>query len=443
MEYQKLLSEYAINFQLHHVSEEVLQRAKLIILDSITAVIHGNQSSHMVKLQEDIGRNGAYESSATIGGRDALVSPPMAAFINGISMVSEEMDEGNPIAKGHPSCHFFPSLLAHAETSQCNGRSFLESFIIGYEIAARAGAAITLREDIHPHGNWGVMGAIFALGKLKNYQASEYERGFYLSSSLPNVSLWQPVIEGHRLRDVYIGLNNMHTFLIDHLVKAGFSSSPDAVEEIYGSGIIGKRFQSEKLTENLGDEYYLLKTYFKFYDFCRFCHSPMDGVNKILEIETILPEDVERVDIFTYSMAAKLNNQNVKNEYAGKFSIPYAIASLFYPKGKQHEERLMFAKKVFVHENPNMTRLLPNKRNSRVELKMTNERQYTMAVSGASGDSNEANLEESVIAKNESILCKHFGNEQARMLVDKILSLEEIKDTSTITKLMKPAFELF
>ncbi|MDQ0184494.1 MmgE/PrpD family protein [Cytobacillus kochii] len=439
MEYQQVLSEYAIKFQLHNASEEVKRRAKLIILDSITAIIHGNQSSHMLKLQEDISQHETNKGYATIVGRQASINPQMAAFINGIAMVSEEMDEGNPIAKGHPSCHFFPSLLAYAETSHCNGRSFLESFILAYEIATRAGAAITLRDDIHPHGNWGVIGAIFALGKLKNYHASDYERGFYLSSSLPNVSLWQPVLEGHRLRDVYIGLNNMHSFLIDHLITAGFSSSPNAMKQIYGDGILGKRFQSEKLIENLGVEYYLLKTYFKFYDFCRFCHSPMDGVIKLLKMETILPKDVERVDIFTYSMAARLNNQNVKNPYAGKFSIPYAVASLFYPTESQNEERLNFTKKVFVHEDVNMTKLLPDQRDSRVVLKMVNQQQFTMTVSGASGDAHEVGLEQKVIEKSERTLGKVLSCQRAKDLIEKILSLEELEDISTITELLRPA----
>ncbi|MBD7936377.1 MmgE/PrpD family protein [Cytobacillus sp. Sa5YUA1] len=438
MEYQQVLSEYATNFQLHDASEEVKRRAKLIILDSITAIIHGNQSSHMLKLQEDISQNEANKGYATIVGRQASINLQMAAFINGIAMVSEEMDEGNPIAKGHPSCHFFPTLLAYAETSHCNGRDFLKSFILGYEIAARAGAAITLRDDIHPHGNWGVIGAIFALGKMKNYHAHDYERGFYLSSSLPNVSLWQPVLEGHRLRDVYVGLNNMHSFLIDHLITAGFSSSPNAMKQIYGGGILGKRFQSEKIIEKLGDEYYLLKTYFKFYDFCRFCHSPMDGVNKLLKMETIVPEDVERVDIFTYSMAAMLNNQNVKNAYAGKFSIPYAVASLFYPKRNQNEERLNFAEKVFVHEDVNMTQLLPDQRNSRVVLKMVDQRQFNMAVSGASGDAYEEGLEERVIEKSERTLAKVLSCQRAKKLIEEILSIEDSDDIATITELMRP-----
>lgn len=437
MNYQEELSSFAEGFQLKQVDEAKLRRAKLILLDSITAIVEGNQTDHMIKLQDEMLKSKRQHEAnrAFIYGTNKKSEPHLAAFVNGVAMVSQEMDEGNPVAKGHPSCHYLPSMLAFSEMSEVSGFSFLESFVVGYEIGARAGAAIQLKNNIHPHGNWGLIGSSFAIGKLQGFTKKEYEASFSMGSSLPNVSLWTPVIEGHRIRDVYIGLNNLHACLIPTLVRAGFSSSPTSIEEIYGDGILGEKLVPEKLVEGLGETFYLMNTYFKFYSFCRFCHSPIDGMRKLLQREELSAESIDTINVYTYSLAAKLSHQEVSNEYAGKFSIPYAISSTVLPNAS-HEQIVELAKKVFVFEDEELTKLLPHKRNSRVEVITKDKRKVVEHVEGATGDSSEQNLEERVLSKCKRTLQAIIGPTRTDELVTKVMNLENVEDMRSVLKLL-------
>lgn len=437
MVFQEKLGIFAESFQLDQVNNEVLQRSKVIILDSITAIVEGNQTRPLKNLQNQffLSNQDRNIDLTSIYGTDKKIQSHLASFVNGVAMVCDEKDEGNPIAKGHPSCHFLPAILAYSETHEVSGDNFLKSFIVGYETGARAGASIQLKSNIHPHGNWGLIGSGFAMGKLQNFTAQQYQTGFSICSSLPNLSLWTPVIEGHRIRDVYIGLNNLHAQLIPTLVRAGFSSSPSSFEEIYGEGILGEKLVPEKLVEGLGTVFYLMNTYFKFYSFCRFCHSPIDGMLKVLEKEKLSPESIDRINVYTYSLAAKLSNQEVNNDYAGKFSIPYAVASTLLASGS-HEQINELAKKVFVYEDENLTKLLPHKRNSRVEVITRDQRKLEMVVEGAKGDSTEENLEEQVISKCKQTLQAIIGPSQTDELIEQLMNLESVEDMRSILKLI-------
>ncbi len=100
-----------------------------------------------------------------------------AAFLNGSSGTFLEMDEGNQFARGHPGMHVLPALLAHAEHSLIDVEAFLTAFVIAYEVAARLGIACNLRHSMHPHGTWGVVGAITGLMKLMQYDTDTIKRG--------------------------------------------------------------------------------------------------------------------------------------------------------------------------------------------------------------------------------------------------------------------------
>src|SRR5690606_33092176 len=99
-------------------------------------------------------------------GLSILVPEVIAAMANAQGMVSQELDEGNVYAKGHPASHILPALLAVAYRQNSAGAPFLESFLLGYEISARLGHAIRLKPAIHPHGNWAMVGGSLAVGKL-------------------------------------------------------------------------------------------------------------------------------------------------------------------------------------------------------------------------------------------------------------------------------------
>jgi len=444
MDYLFDIANFAKTFRNEDADEDVRERAKLIILDSLTTIAFGNQHSEALKLTEKLlsSKKEECNEEGFIFGTGNCIDYKTAALINGIAIVTDELDEGNPFAKGHPSCHFLPSFLSIALREKVSGNDFLTAFIISYEITARMGAAVTQSALIHPHGNWGVFGNGFGLGRLLRWEEAErYIQATMLSMSFSMPTLWQSVLEGHKVRNAIIGLNNLHTTLIPELIDSGFSASLLTPEVLFNE-VLSEQIRFDSLVENLGETYYLLKSYFKFYSYCRFCHSPVDAVIDL--IQDVQIEDIKEIRVYTYSSAARLHERKVNNEFAGKFSIPYAVASEIckhqYPlldSSLLENKICKLIEKVFVEEEKSYTDMLPGKRVTTVELELLNGNIKGKTVQRAMGDADEENLFEKVISKNREFLNPIIGEDRANTLIKKILSIEEQNDLSFLAQLRR------
>lgn len=439
MGFEQQLSSFAHNFSLEKVDQKVVDRAKLIILDSIASIVEGNLMQEPNNLAQRFSKLQS-SSVSTVLGTQFQSESHLAALVNALGMVSQELDEGNQLAKGHPACHFIPALLAVSEKDQKNGRQFLESFVVGYELGARVGASITLKENIHPHGNWGLIGASFALGKIEGFAYEEYVQALAVSGSLPYISLWQPVLEGHRMRDLFIGLTNLNAVLLPNIVLSGYSGRIESIEEIYTQHL-GTHFDSQRLVDEIGVKYYLMHSYFKFYPFCRFCHAPIDAVYRFKEMEDVTSEMIQEINVYTYASASKLNFQNVRNQFAGKFSIPYTMATTMVQLEHNiinvNERVKELANKINVFEDPEITKLLPKERKTRVEILLTYGKTLTLEVTqglNAEPSSNENELRQKVIQKADKMLRAVLGNEKSKTLIDTILELENVEDMREVAR---------
>src|SRR5699024_12506278 len=93
-------------------------------LDTVGAMIAGANESSTTQLIEQVASN--HEGKYTVVGSKRQLSRDMAAFINGVSSVAIEMDEGNQWSKGHPAAHVVPALLTVVEEDGTyNGKQFL------------------------------------------------------------------------------------------------------------------------------------------------------------------------------------------------------------------------------------------------------------------------------------------------------------------------------
>lgn len=120
------IAKFAKAFHYKQVSGEIVDRAKLLILDSIAAIVKGNQSQEVISLCRSIrGDDLRNKNEIPVLGMGEYLDFQNAAFINGIGMVADELDEGNPLAKGHPAAHFLPALLSIAYKLHLTGEAHL------------------------------------------------------------------------------------------------------------------------------------------------------------------------------------------------------------------------------------------------------------------------------------------------------------------------------
>src|SRR5690606_16735293 len=187
--------------------------------------------------------------------------------------------------------------------------------------------ATRLRSDMHPHGTWGVLGAAVGVGKLRGYDAERFARLINVASSLSLATSKQTMLQGATVRNVYAGVANQLGLLAADLVDSGFTGEGHGVETIFGSVVSGV-FMAEDMCRDLGSRWEMTHNYFKQHACCRYAHGALDALERVLaDHGDLSPEEFESMEVRTYHLAAELNNRAPDSMLAGKFSIPFALAT--------------------------------------------------------------------------------------------------------------------
>ena len=375
--YLDTIAEFAANFQVDAIPAEVTDKTKLILTDSIGAIVGGAAEPEIRTLadrlcKQDIG-------TSTVIGMGRKADPALAALLNGSAGTFLEMDEGNQFCKGHPGMHTIPACFAQAEVRDISGADFLTAVTIGYEIGARVGIATNLRSAMHPHGTWGAICAAVGLGRMAGFDANKMKTLINISSNMCLATSRPTMLEGGTVRNMYCGISGQLGTLSYNLVEAGFTGEKDGLQNVFGR-VVSDSFNLSEMTDNLGSRWEVSRNYFKLHSCCRYNHAALDALEVILQrsegIENLA--DIEKIDVETYSLAAELDNQSPANTLAAKFSLPFAIATTlingssrvtsFTWEAIENSKIQEMAKRVFVAEDPVMSAKLPDARPASVAI---------------------------------------------------------------------------
>lgn len=191
---------------------------------------------------------------------------------------------------------------------------------------------------------------------------------------------------------------------------------------------------TEGLTRNLGQDYFITKNYFKVHSACRYTHSFADMVQKFVS-EGLQPEKIGRIEIETYHAAAKLNGQEARNSFAAKFSIPAALAiCLIY--GELSVESLTdqhfqnpkvkdLTKKIFVCENQEFNELLPEIRRNKIRILQNDGREFEKDMTVTKGDYLDPFSKEEVTEKFRILTKGIWSSERQDAIIKYVEQLEE------------------
>ena len=446
MDYLTELSEFAARLTFDDLPAETVSRAREVTADTMAVIAAGSQEEEIKTLTRRLTSGAARENGrAALLGDGFKTDALTAALINGAAGTFLELDEGNQFARGHPAVHVVPAILAEAEVQKSSGRDFILALVLGYDVGARIGIASRIRMSMHPHGTWGTVGAAVAVGKLNGYDAEQMRRIINVSSSLALATSRKTMLEGGTVRNVYSGLSNHMGILAHHLVASGFTGEADGLTTVYGS-VISDVFDQKALLAELGQRFEISRNYFKRHACCRYNHSTLDALMIIAEDfpDGRIPVDqVQGVEVETYSLAAQLADQNPNNMLAAKFSIPFAVATYLthgrtdvdcFRLDKTADPQIRdLARTVLVREDPDLTAMVPARRPARVKvlLKDGGVRQAETYLNR--GDFEDPYSAEDLEGKYYGLAEPAWGRERAAKIFETIKGLEGLADMGELT----------
>ena len=417
------------------ISNAAFHSAKLIVADCLGAIIGGMAEPEIRALaeSEDANSKNLFQILSTA----EKVNDETVSFLFGTAGTVLEMDEGHQFAKGHPGMHVFPALLAAARNSEISGEGFLRAFIIGYDVGARIGLASNLNPNMHPHGTWGGLGAAASLAALHNMDTQQANEYLNIVSSLTLATSRKTMLEGATVRNSYTGVSNKMAHVGLMLLKAGFTGEQDGIKSIFSS-VVSNKFDDKSAVELLGKRFEVSRNYFKLHACCRYNHADLDALWKIIEQHSEVKNinQIEKIEVQSYNLAAELKDQNPRNVLACKFSVPFAIATtlanldsgvLSFTESMRTNKNIQnLCQKVTIVEDKNMTGKLPNLRPADVYIQMANGSTFKAQVTTNRGDWQDPYSEEELKQKFISLTTRLWSQKKALNVYSKSMKLEKI-----------------
>lgn len=427
------LGEFVEGLTWSHQEAAVRAALERIIFDSVAVTIAGGRLAESQCLRQALPWA---DGPATVFGQDAGTGAIEAAWLNGVSMVCLELDEGNKRVRGHASAHVIPAALALAEAKRCSGEELAAALLAGHEVASRFGEAVELQAGVHPHGNWGVAGAAAAASRISGLPASRIAAAIDAAGALALVTPFRAALTGMNVRNAWIG----------HAGSAGIYAaalSASATEPLVGiaadtfGGFPGS-LSAEKLTDGLGLEFAVTGGYFKRHASCSYTHPPADAVlGLVSEHGPVAPDEVGHIRVETHRLAASLTSTQWPTRLAAMFSIPYVVsvalitgecgAEQFGDSWRKREDVARLAGKIEVMEAADLTARLPTERAARVRVRWASGAEAATEISNPVGDADYSPFTEAdLLGKAAKLLGSQRQAAKVRELCAELLAADDV-----------------
>jgi 2-methylcitrate dehydratase PrpD len=433
MHYLDRLSQFAAEFDYRELPPAVQEQVGWILADTLAATAAGSAEPELKALASRQGGSG----SATLIGWGQRARCETAAFLNGTAGTFLEMDEGNRFSRGHPAVHVIAAAVALAEERESSAEDLLAGIVVGYEVGSRLGAASQLRGCMHPHGTWGTLGAAAACARIAQFSSAAMREALNVASSLTTATSKRTMLEGGLVRNAYAGLSNRNGLLTVDLVECGFNGERDGPASLLGQ-IVSEHFDPDKVVQGLGEDWHLMRNYFKLHSCCRYNHGTLDALDALAARDGLPDaEEIAHIDVHTYALAAELDDPAPANTLAAKFSVPFAVATRIVNRSSALEsftweqvrnpEVLALAARVRLIHDPAMSARLPIERPAQVTLQLRNGKQRIGQTGVNRGDDASPYIREELRGKFINLSSRIWTTQQGQELLEATLDLAALQ----------------
>ena len=296
------LATWVADLTLDQVPQNVIERAKHLLLDGLGCALVGAQLPwSRVATDAVLGLEG--KGDTVIIGTGHVTSAPAAAVLNGTFIQGFELDDFHPLAPLHSCSLLIPALLstASARPQPTTGGELLLAAIAGFEVGPRVGYTLhgtqMLDRGWHSGPVFGTHSAAMASGKLRGLRPAQLEDALGLAGTQSS-GLMAAQYEAMSKR-MHHGLAARNGFYAAGLAAAGYTGIKRVFEREYGGflSVFGEGHDPDAslLTSQLGQRWETTIIMVKSYAAMGGLHGAIDAARKLRQ--SVAPEDISKIDI--------------------------------------------------------------------------------------------------------------------------------------------------
>ena len=300
------LVEYMLAARRAKLPEEVIQKGKSHLLDSLAAIVSGSTlKPGKLGLQHARQQGGREECSVL--GSNLKTTPILAAFANGMSGHADETDDSN--SQLHPGCAIVPAALALAESRERSGDALLRAVILGYDIGFRFHQAFEPRSTSFgaTFGSAAAAGALAELDDLHlRYLIS------YAAQQASGSRAWVGDDDHIEKAFDYAAMPARNGVTAALLIQSGFTGNRDVLEGDQGIVKTYAPCDPAKILSELGQRFTITSCLVKKYPVGSPMMETVDATLALLSKQAINPEQIEKVTVrIPESGARTVNNRHM------------------------------------------------------------------------------------------------------------------------------------
>jgi 2-methylcitrate dehydratase PrpD len=279
------------------------------------------------------------------------------------------------LTKGHAGVAVLPALLAVFDAEGLSdGREFLASLVLGYEVAIRAGIALHASvPDYHTSGAWNALGCAALASRLLGLDAGRTRHALGIAEYHGPRSQMMRCIDHPTMLKDGSGWGAFAGVSAAYLAADGFTGAPAITVEAP---------EQAELWADLGARWRILELYFKPYPVCRWAQPAIEAALSLMRSGGGDPNIVETVEVETFEAAARLGSRapatTEEAQYALGFPLAAALARGRVEAGEisgdglrdEHISRLL--QRIRLAERPEFTRRFPAERVAVVTVRLRN-----------------------------------------------------------------------
>jgi len=443
------LAERLAAFHLRDVPPEVVGHARLILLDTLGAMLAASSPKYSAtRILMDFARRLGGRPESSLVDQRLKTSCVNAALVNGTLGYYCDIEPHHVGGILHAPAVMVPTSLAVAEKEGATGRRFLEAMLLGIEVTCRVSYALNpvalYNRGFHPSAICGAFGASAAAGHLFRLSAPKFAIALGLAMQQASGLLAWASDHTENSRPFNPGLAARNGTTAAYLAHLGFGGPPTPFEGKYDAftAFSGER-HPEALLADWGKHYYVPEFAYKLYSSCSFTHPGLDALLTLAREHSLKPANVQEIVLrFPISGAHMIDNNELKSHCA-QYILPVGLAfgevmidDILQDRTRHPEVARLSAQTRMVGDSE-LDKGWPERYSSIVEVTTTDGRHLSKRVDHAKGTMENPLTPGEIHQKYLKLATTVTSAAHAERIADVVHRIERVEDVHGLTAMLR------
>jgi 2-methylcitrate dehydratase PrpD len=443
------LSTYMSEAAKRALPEEVAEKAKQHVLDTLAAMISGANLLPGQRALQFAQVYGGKEIS-TVVASSILCGAIEAALTNGMLAHADETDDSHAPSQSHPGCAVVPAALAAGEHFHITGTHFLRSVALGYDIGTRVtmtlgGQQFEAASHWSTHSISPLFGAAAAASCAASLNAQQMRWMLgYTAQQSSGLGAWNRDTEHIQKAFLFGGMTARSGVTSALLVQSGWTG----VDDIFsGKDNFFQAYNPSAdpsgLIDKLGERYEITRTNIKKWPVGSPIQAALDALEILRQQRAFKADQVERITVrLATDEAAIVNNRDIPDICiqhllaVALLDNAVSFASAHDPARMKDPVVLRERAKIVLQPDAELERLMPL-RVANLEVTLTDGTHLTRRVDNVRGTPENPMTRDEILAKARDLITPVLGAAQCSNLLSKIFEIETVADIRALRPLLQ------